>query len=327
MRKKIYTFTFILFAISLSLYLVWAIAANVQKESFRRYLNEEWSLNLIDESITMDGFPFKFGMKVSNFRSSLKHIPLSLQFLKLEIVRLIYNFSDVILFVENPIVTSTDYPKFNSSANKLKVSISNKPFSGRYKLITEQEDWQISDDRNNIKLEAKKVIFALKDVGKTKLDFYLQANDLRSSFLNNFQEIDSEESTEFIVKGTISDKYMSNRKVPYQAIKLESIMMEQVDINIGVLRLVCNDMVLINLIEVTTEGNIDCLLRLSSKNISQIKTNNGLIKSILDLINLILIVKDRANIAEPQVVPLKFSLDKGLLYINAIPIYQFPKKY
>ena len=85
-------------------------------------------------------------------------------------------------------VASTAYPKFNSSANKLKISISDRPFSGRFKLITEQEDWQISDDRNIKRFEAKEVIFALKDVDKTKLDFYLQANDLRSSFLKKIQE-------------------------------------------------------------------------------------------------------------------------------------------
>ena len=170
MRKKIYTFTFILFVITLSLYLVWAIAANIQKEAFKQYLSEVWSIDLNDENITTDGFPFKFGIKVSNFRSPLKNIPLSLQFIKLEIVKLIYNFSDVILFVEKPTVASTDYPKFNSSANKLKISISDRPFSGRFKLITEQEDWQISDNRNIKRFEAKEVIFALKDVDKMKLE-------------------------------------------------------------------------------------------------------------------------------------------------------------
>ncbi len=327
MRKKIYTFTFILFVITISLYLVWALAANIQKEEFKRYLSEEWSLNLNDENITTDGFPFKFGIKISNFRSPLKHIPLSLQFIKLEIVRLIYNFSDFILFVEKPLITSTDYPKFNSSANRLKVSISNIPFSGRFKLITEQEDWQISDNRNIKWFEAKEVIFALKDVDKTKLDFYLQANDLSSSFLKKIQEMDSEKSSKLILKGTISNSYIINPKGPYQEIKLESINLEQIDINIGALKLGCNDMVFINLIELTTDGNINCLLRLSSKDISQIQTDNGLLKSIIDLINLILFIKDPAGTAGPQVVPVKFSLDKGLFYINAIPIYQFPKKY
>ena len=327
MRKKIYTFTFILFVITISLYLVWALAANIQKEEFKRYLSEEWSLNLNDENITTDGFPFKFGIKISNFRSPLKHIPLSLQFIKLEIVRLIYNFSDFILFVEKPLITSTDYPKFNSSANRLKVSISNIPFSGRFKLITEQEDWQISDNRNIKWFAAKEVIFALKDVDKTKLDFYLQANDLSSSFLKKIQEMDSEKSSKLILKGTISNSYIINPKGPYQEIKLESINLEQIDINIGALKLGCNDMVFINLIELTTDGNINCLLRLSSKDISQIQTDNGLLKSIIDLINLILIIKDPAGTAGPQVVPVKFSLDKGLFYINAIPIYQFPKKY
>ncbi len=313
--------------ISASLYLVWAIAANIQKESLKSYLSEEWSINLDDENITTDGFPFKFGIKVSNFQSPLKHIPLSLQFIKLEIIRLIYNFSDVILFMEQPWVTITEYPKFNISANKLKLSISNRPFSGRFKLITEQEDWQISDARNIKSFEAKEVIFALKDVDKMKLDFYLEANNLSSSFLNKIQEIDPEKSTKLILKGTVSNSYVSNTKAPYQAIKLEAINLEQIDINIGILKLSCNDMVFINLIELTTEGNIDCLLRLNSKDIPQIKTDNGLLKSITDLINLILIIKDPANIGQPLEVPVMLSLDKGLFYINAIPIYQVPKKY
>ena len=234
MRKIIYTFTFVLFVISTSLYLVWAIAANIQKEAFKQYLSEVWSIDLNDENITTDGFPFKFGIKVSNFRSPLKHIPLSLQFIKLEIVKLIYNFSDVILFVEKPMVASTDYPKFNSSANKLKISISDRPFSGRFKLITEQEDWQISDDRNIKRFEAKEVIFALKDVDRMTLDFYLAANNLNSSFLKKIQAMDSETSNKLILKGTVSNSYVSNPKAPYQSIKLESINLEHIDIDIGV---------------------------------------------------------------------------------------------
>ena len=327
MRKKIYTFIFILFVISLSVYFVWAIAANIQKESFKRYLSEEWSLNLNDEKITIDGFPFKFGIKVSNFQSPIKRIPLNLQFVKLEIVRLIYNFSDVILFVGNPIITSTGYPKFNSSANKLKVSISKKPFTGRFKLITEQEDWQISDDRNIKKFEAKEVIFALKDADKGDLDFYLQANDLNFSFLSKVWESDPRKPSRFILKGTISNSYMSNPKVPHQTIKIESILLEKVDINIGGLDLGCNDMVAINLIRLTTEGDFNCLLRISSKDISRINTDNALLKSIIDLINLILIIKNPANTDEPQSIPIKLSLDKGLIYINTIPIYQLPKNY
>ena len=89
MRKKIYTFTFVLFVISTSLYLVWAVAANIQKEVFKQYLSEVWSIDLNDENITTDGFPFKFGIKVSNFKSPLKNIPLSLQFIKLEMKWLI----------------------------------------------------------------------------------------------------------------------------------------------------------------------------------------------------------------------------------------------
>tara|TARA_B100000963_G_C22032402_1_gene411822 strand:- start:87 stop:506 length:420 start_codon:yes stop_codon:yes gene_type:complete len=137
----------------------------------------------------------------------------------------------------------------------------------------------------------------------------------------------SEESNNLTLKGTFSNNYISNPRTLYQAINLESIMLEQIDINIGVFNLGCNDIAFLNLIELTTEGNIDCLLRMSPKDISQIKTDNGLLKSILDLVNLILIIKGKANTSEPQEVPVKFNLDKGLFYINAIPIYQFPKEY
>ena len=163
MKKKIYTFSLILFAFLFALYFVWALAANIQKEALKQHLGNEWAVTLSDEKITTDGFPFKFGIKVSNFQSQLNNTPIKLEFLKLEIIRLIYNFSDFILFFEKPMVTSLDYPKFNSSSNKLKASISDRPFSGKFKLITEQENWQLSDDRNTKILEAKEVIFALKD--------------------------------------------------------------------------------------------------------------------------------------------------------------------
>ena len=327
MKKKIYTFTLILFVVLLSLYFVWALAANIQKEALQKNLRDELAFNVSNERITTYGFPFKFGVKVSNFQSPLKHIPLSLQFLKLDIIRLIYNFSDVILFVEKPIITSTGYPKFNSSANKLKVSISNRPFSGSFKLISEQEDWQISADTKLRGVEAKKVIFALKDMDKMKLAFYLRANDLSSSFFNKIQERDPEKPNELILKGTISNNFISNPNAPYRPIKLESIMLEQLDINIGLLKLGCNDAVAINLINLTSEGDINCLLRLSSKDISKIETDNELLKRIIGLINLLLIIKNPTNTDETQAVPVKFSLDKGLFYINTVPIYQFPRKY
>ena len=104
-------------------------------------------------------------------------------------------------------------------------------------------------------------------------------------------------------------------------------MLEQIDINIGLLELGCNDKVAINLINLTSEGDINCLFRFSSKEISKIETDNELLKRIIGLINLLLIIKNPTNTAETQAVPVKFSLDKGLFYINAIPIYQFPKKY
>ena len=81
-----------LFAFLFALYFVWALAANIQKEALKQHLSYEWGLTLSDEKITTNGFPFKFGIKVSNFQSQLNNTPIKLEFLKLEIIRLIYNF-------------------------------------------------------------------------------------------------------------------------------------------------------------------------------------------------------------------------------------------
>ena len=110
MKKKIYTFTILLFVTTTLLYFVWAKAANIQKQALKEYLNNEWSVILSDETITIDGFPFKFAITFSDFQSSIRNTPLTLQFSKLEIVRLIYDFSDIIIFSENPKVMSLDDP-------------------------------------------------------------------------------------------------------------------------------------------------------------------------------------------------------------------------
>ena len=86
-------------------------------------------------------------------------------------------------------------------------------------------------------------------------------------------------------------------------------------------------MVAINLFKLTTMDKVACLLRLSPKNISKIKTDNELIQSIVDIVNLLLIINNPTSTAELQAIPIKLSLDKGLFYINAIPIYQFPIQY
>ena len=86
-------------------------------------------------------------------------------------------------------------------------------------------------------------------------------------------------------------------------------------------------MVAVNLFELTTEEDVACLLKLSPKNISKIKTDNELIQSIIDIVNLLLIINNPTSTAELQAIPIKLSLDKGLFYINAIPIYQFPTRY
>ena len=327
MKKKIYTFILILFVVLLLLYFVWALAANIQKEVLKRYLSNEWSLNLIDENITTDGFPFKFGFKVSNFQSPLNNTPLTLKFSELEVVRLIYNFSDFILFVETPMITHLDYPKFKSSSDKLKASISDRPFSGRFRLITEQEDWQVADDRNFKRFGAKKVIFALKDTDEMNLDFYFQANELNFSFLDKYQGKDPESQNKLILKGTILNSFINNRGAYNQAIKLETIMLEKLEINTGFFKLSCDDVVAISLSEFTTEGDLDCLLKLSSKDISKIKTDISSVQSIIDFVKLLLIINNPTMTAEPKAIPIKLSLNKGVFFINAIPIYQFPKQY
>ena len=327
MKKKIYTFSLILFAFLFALYFVWALAANIQKEALKQHLSNEWAVTLSDEKITTDGFPFKFGIKVSNFQSQLNNTPIKLEFLKLEIIRLIYNFSDFILFLEKPMVTNMDYPKFNSSSNKLKASISDRPFSGKFKLITEQENWQLSDDRNTKILEAKEVIFALKDADQMNLDFYFQADNLGVSILDKIYKKDPEKPNKLILKGSILNSVISSREAPYKPIKLENIMLEKLDMNIGFFKLSCNDMVAVNLFKLTTKEDVACLLKLSPKNISKIKTDNELIQSIIDIVNLLLIINNPTRTAELQAIPIELSLNKGLFYINAIPIYQFPTQY
>ena len=51
-------------------------------------------------------------------------------------------------------------------------------------------------------------------------------------------------------------------------------MLEQINMDIGVFKLSCDDMVFLNLLKFTTEDDIDCLLKLSSKDISKIKTDD-----------------------------------------------------
>ncbi len=327
MKKKIYTFSLFVFAFLIALYFVWAIAANIQKEALKQHLSNEWAVALSDEKITTYGFPFKFGIKVSDFQFQLNNTPIKLEFLKLKIIRLIYNFSDFILFLEKPMVTSMDYPIFNSSSNKLKASISGRPFSGKFKLITEQENWQISDERNTKILEAKEVIFALKDADHRNLDFYFQADNLEVSILNKVYKKDPEKPNKLILQGTILNSVISSREAPYKPIKLENIMLQKLDINVGFFKLSCNDMVAVNLFKLTTKEDVACLLKLSPKNISKIKTDNELIQSIIDIVNLLLIINNPTRSAEIQAIPIKLSLNKGLFYINAIPIYQFPTRY
>ena len=326
MKKKIYTFALLSFVIVLLLYFVWAQAANIQKKALKEYLNNEWSLILSDENITIDGFPFKFGITLSDFQSPIKNTPLTLQFSKLEIVRLIYDFSEIILFSENPKVTSLGDPKFNSSSNKLKISISDKPFSGKFKLITEQEDWEISNGRKRQKINAKKIIFALKDSDEPKLDFYLKVDDFDSNLLDKIQEKNSLVPNKIILKGTILNTSINEKEAYFKGIKLNRIELEQLDINIGFIKLSCDDNIAIDLFNVSSEDQFDCLLRLTSQDISKIETENKSLQNILDLVDIILILQKKRKTSEIQSIPLKFGLNSGLLHINRIPVYRFPTK-
>ena len=326
MKKKIYTFALLLFMITILLYFVWAKAANIQKQALKEYLNIEWSVILNDETITIDGFPFKFGLTFSDFQSPIRNTPLTLQFSKLEIIRLVYDFSDIILFSENPKITRLDDPKFNSSSNKLKISISDKPFSGKFKLITEQEDWQISNGRKLQKINAKKIIFALKDSDETKLDFYLKVDDFDSNLLDKIQEKNSLAPNQIILKGAILNTSINKKEASFREIALDWIELEHLDINIGFIKLSCDDNVAIDLFNLSSEDEVDCLLRLTSQDISKIEPGNKSIQNILDLVNIILILQNKGKTSDIQPIPLKFGLNRGLLHINRFPVYQFPTK-
>ena len=327
MKKKIYTFALLSIVITLLLYFVWGKAANIQKQALKEYLNNEWSFILSDENITIDGFPFKFAITLSDFQSPIRNTPLTLQFSKLEIVRLIYDFSNIILFSENPKVTSLDNPKFNSSSNKLKISISDKPFSGKFKLITEQEDWQISNGKKLQKINAKKIIFALKDSEEMKLAFYIKVDDFDSNLFDKIQEKNSLAPNQIILKGAISNTSIIKKEASLKGIELDWIELEHLDINIGFIKLYCDDHVTIDLFNLTIEDQVDCLLRLTPQDISKIETRNKVIQKILDLVDIILILQNKRKTSEIQSIPLKFTLNRGLLHINRIPVYQFPIKH
>ena len=146
-------------------------------------------------------------------------------------------------------------------------------------------------------------------------------------FFNKIQERSSREPNKLILKGKILNNSISKDEDPLKATKFDSIMLEKLEMSIGFSKLSCNEMVVINIYEFTTEGEVDCFLRLSYEDISKIKTNNETIQSIIELIKLISIFKNQNISAEPQAIPIKVSLIKGSLYINKIPIYQFPVRY
>ena len=327
MKKKIYTFALLLFVTTLLLYLVWAKAANIQKQALKEYLNNEWSVVLSDETIKIYGFPFKFAITFSDFQYPIRNTPLTLQFSNLEMVRLIYDFSNIIFFSENAKVTSLDDSKFNSSTNKLKISISDKLFSGKFTLITEHEDWQISYGRKLQKINAKKIIFALKDSDEMKLDFYLKVDDFNSNLLDKIQGKNSSAQNELTLKGAILNTSINKKEASFKNIALDRVELEHLDINIGFIKLSCEDNVAIELLNISSEDQLECLLKLTSQDISNIETGNKSIQKILDLVEIILILQNKGKISDIQPILLKFGLKRGLLYMNRIPVYQFPTKH
>ena len=56
MKKKIYTFSLILFAFLFALYFVWATAANIHKEALKQHLSNELAVTLSDEKLQLMAF-------------------------------------------------------------------------------------------------------------------------------------------------------------------------------------------------------------------------------------------------------------------------------
>ena len=104
-------------------------------------------------------------------------------------------------------------------------------------------------------------------------------------------------------------------------------MLEQLDTNLGFSRLSCSDKVSINIYEFTTDGDVDCFLKLSYEDVSKIKTNNKTIQSVIEIIKLVSIFTNQTKSAQLHAIPIKVSLNKGSLYLNRILIYRFPIKY
>ena len=67
---------------------------------------------------------------------------------------------------------------------------------------------------------------------------------------------DPEKPNKLILKGSILNSVISSQEAPYKPIKLENIMLEKLDMNIGFFKLSCNDMVAINLFKLTTEDDV-----------------------------------------------------------------------
>ena len=70
-------------------------------------------------------------------------------------------------------------------------------------------------------------------------------------------------------------RYMESGNLTISVYKKE---LEQLGIDIGFFKLSCNDMVTLNLLELTTDGDVGCLLKLYPQYISRIKTENETIQ-------------------------------------------------
>ena len=323
MKKKIFTFLLTITTICLSLYFIWLRAANFQEDLVKNNINNDLALKITNEQIRTKGFPFKLITTISDFESSVKSTSLVFKFLELEIIRLIYNFTDTIFFIEKPTLKNVFNAGIYSSSNRIKISLSDKPFSGQFKLIAELEGWKLFDNKNLRQIGANKMIFAMKDSDGKKLDFYFQAEDFDSPELNKIMGKESQQRNTLNLKGFILDKSSDKQKIKLSTLTISSIQIRQIDLNIGSINLNCNDAVDIKLSDFTNEQQFDCLLNLTQEHIAKTDIENVSVQKFINLIRLILIIKNPIQTGQPEGIPLNFRFSKGSLFVNGILIYKF----
>ena len=323
MKKKIFTFLLTITTICLSLYFIWLRAANFQEDLVKNNINNDLALKITNEQIRTKGFPFKLITTISDFESSVKSTSLVFKFLELEIIRLIYNFTDTIFFIEKPTLKNIFNAGIYSSSNRIKISLSDKPFSGQFKLIAELEGWKLFDNKNLRQIGANKMIFAMKDSDGKKLDFYFQAEDFDSPELNKIMGKEPQQRNTLNLKGFILDKSSDKQKMKLSTLTISSIQIRQIDLNIGSINLNCNDAVDIKLSDFTNEQQFDCLLNLTQEHIAKTDIENVSVQKFINLIRLILIIKNPIHTGQPEGIPLNFRFSKGSLFVNGILIYKF----